>query len=122
MEYKIGQIIEGTINGIQQYGVFVRLDQKTEGLIHISEVRGGYIKDIGSEFSVGQKIKVLILDIDPFTDQISLSHRATEKVEKTTRKTKVHFWTSRDAKFGFLPLRNALKQQIDDALERYSKN
>lgn len=37
MQVKIGDIVHGKISGIQQYGIFVRLDSKVEGLIHISE-------------------------------------------------------------------------------------
>ena len=38
MQYRIGQIVEGTITGIQPYGAFVSLDEETSGLIHISEI------------------------------------------------------------------------------------
>ena len=38
MKYQIGQVIEGTVNGIQEYGVFVKLDNNKEGLLHISEI------------------------------------------------------------------------------------
>ena len=46
MQVKIGDIVHGKISGIQQYGIFVRLDSQIEGLIHISEIHGGYVKDI----------------------------------------------------------------------------
>ena len=39
MQYRIGQIVEGTITGIQPYGAFVSLDEETSGLIHISKSR-----------------------------------------------------------------------------------
>ena len=38
MRYRIGMIIEGRITGIQPYGAFVSLDNRTQGLIHISEL------------------------------------------------------------------------------------
>lgn len=119
MNYQIGQIITGTINGIQQYGIFVKLDDKTEGLIHISEIKGGYVEDIGKTFHVGEKIKVMILDIDPYSQQISLSHRAVLEPEKTTRKNKVHFWTSLKVQSGFKPVKDNLEHQIDEGLKRY---
>ena len=68
MQVKIGDIVHGKISGIQQYGIFVRLDSKVEGLIHISEIHGGYVKDIGREYQVGETIKVQVIDIDPYSN------------------------------------------------------
>lgn len=53
MTYKIGQIIEGKVTGIQPYGAFVSLDNETQGLIHVSEVQSGYTKNIHSLLKVG---------------------------------------------------------------------
>lgn len=44
MGYKIGDIIEGQVTGIQPYGAFISLDAQTQGLVHISEVQSGYTK------------------------------------------------------------------------------
>ena len=86
MQVKIGDIVHGRISGIQQYGIFVRLDSKVEGLIHISEIHGGYVKDIGREYQVGETIKVQVIDIDPYSNQSSLSRRAILPEEKEARK------------------------------------
>ncbi len=110
--------MQGKINGIQQYGIFVKLDDNTEGLIHISEIQSGFVKDIGSTFRVGDLIKVMVLDIDPYSNQISLSHRAVDK-QDLNRKNRVHFWTSLNVKTGFEPLKQALPEQIDEAYKRY---
>ena len=114
MQVKIGDIVHGKISGIQQYGIFVRLDSKVEGLIHISEIHGGYVKDIGREYQVGETIKVQVIDIDPYSNQISLSR-------KEARKKRVHFWTSKRVKKGFTPLKEVLSTQIKEAKNRYSK-
>ena len=50
MGYKIGDIIEGQVTGIQPYGAFISLDAQTQGLVHISEVQSGYTKNIHSLF------------------------------------------------------------------------
>ncbi|MBD5429948.1 CvfD/Ygs/GSP13 family RNA-binding post-transcriptional regulator [Lactobacillus sp.] len=114
MALKIGDIVEGKINGIQQYGIFVKLNSEKEGLVHISEVHGGYVEDIGHEFKVGEKIKVMILDIDPYNGQISLSHRAVLPPVKEARKKHLHFWTSKRAKLGFEICEDELKKQINN--------
>ena len=61
MTYKIGQIIEGKVTGIQPYGAFVSLDNETQGLIHVSEVQSGYTKNIHSLLKVGQPVTVQVL-------------------------------------------------------------
>ena len=121
MQVKIGDIVHGKISGIQQYGIFVRLDSQIEGLIHISEIHGGYVKDIGREYQVGETIKVQVIDIDPYSNQISLSRRAVLPEAEEARKKIVHFWTSKRAKKGFMPLKEVLNKQIQEAKIRYSK-
>lgn len=121
MQVKIGDIVHGRISGIQQYGIFVRLDSKVEGLIHISEIHGGYVKDIGREYQVGETIKVQVIDIDPYSNQISLSRRAVLPEVKEARKKRVHFWTSKRVKKGFTPLKEVLSTQIKEVKNRYSK-
>lgn len=46
MHYLVGQVVEGVITGIQPYGAFVYLDSDHKGLIHISEISRGYVKDV----------------------------------------------------------------------------
>ena len=45
-EIKINDIIEVTVTGIQKYGAFVLINDKYDGLIHISEISSGYVKNI----------------------------------------------------------------------------
>ena len=67
--YCIGQVVEGMITGIKPYGAFVRLNDGASGLIHISEISHGYVKDVSRFVSRGEKIIVKIIDIDPLTGQ-----------------------------------------------------
>ena len=45
-KYKIGDIVQGCVTGIEKYGVFVNLDEYYTGLIHISEVSDLYVRNI----------------------------------------------------------------------------
>ena len=69
-KHKIGDIVEGTITGIVEFGVFVKFDD-LEGLIHISEIDWQIIDDPAEFFKVGDKIKAKIVEIED--DKISLS-------------------------------------------------
>lgn len=72
-KYQVGQIVEGTINSIKPFGAFITLDESTQGLVHISQVTHGFLKDINEVVSVGDKVKVKIVSIDAQTGKISLS-------------------------------------------------
>ena len=41
--YRVGDIVTGRVTGIQPYGIFVELDENTQGLVHISEITYGYV-------------------------------------------------------------------------------
>ena len=45
-KFEIGSVVTGKVTGIQPYGAFVALDESTQGLVHISEVTHGFVKDI----------------------------------------------------------------------------
>lgn len=78
--YKIGDIVEGTVTGVQNYGVFVQLNDGQQGLIHISECTHGFIANLHDILKIGQPVKAIIIDLDEYTKKISLSIRALEKV------------------------------------------
>ena len=52
-DYKIGDILTVTVSGIQPYGIFASLDEKTQGLIHISEIKHGYVSELNKIFELG---------------------------------------------------------------------
>ncbi len=79
---KAGQIVEGTVTSIKGFGVFVKLEDGVDGLVHISKVAKGYIKDASEYLSVGQKVKVKVLKIGD-NGKIDLSIKdAGEVLEK----------------------------------------
>lgn len=78
MHSKVGEIREGIVSGIQPYGAFVLLDSKEKGLIHISEISKGYVKDVAKYLHVGERVRVKILDYDPYLNQCRLSLKALQ--------------------------------------------
>ena len=77
-KYKIGEIYEGIVTKIMDYGCFVKIEPGIEGLIHNSEIDwlNRNIKP-NKILSVSQKIKFKILTIDKELKRISLSYKAT---------------------------------------------
>lgn len=49
LEWKEGAIVTGIVTGIQPYGIFVSLDERTQGLIHISEITDGYVRTVDEQ-------------------------------------------------------------------------
>ncbi len=72
-KYEKGKIIKGTVSGIEPYGIFVHIDEYYTGLIHISEVSTGFVRDPSRFASVGEIINVKILDVDEKEYQMKLS-------------------------------------------------
>ena len=64
MAVEIGAILEGKVTGITNFGAFVEFPDKTTGMVHISEVSSSFIKDINEKLSVGDTVKVKVIDIN----------------------------------------------------------
>lgn len=109
-----GQIITGQITGIQPYGAFVQVDEKTTGLIHISELSEGFVKDIESVVKVGDQVQLKVLDIDPKTNHLKLSLKALKSTSRKSRPRSRLILKPKD-KLGFTPIKEALPQWIADA-------
>ena len=77
-KYKIGEVYEGVVTKIMEYGCFVKIEDGIEGLIHNSELdwKNRNIKP-SKVLSVSQKIKFKIVNIDKETKRVSLSYKAT---------------------------------------------
>ena len=72
-KYKKNEVVEGLVTGVEQYGIFVSLDEYYSGLIHISEISDGYVKDVNNFVNVGETIKVRVLEIDDDSFHVKLS-------------------------------------------------
>ena len=116
-KYKVGEVLTGKVTGIQPYGAFVSLDEDTQGLVHISEITYGFVKDVNDYLKVGDEIQVKILEIDEQSKKISLSIRVLEeapiqrKREYPPRKTLQERVDENDAN-GFLLLKSKLADWI----------
>ena len=73
--YKVGEIVEGTIKAVRSYGCFVGIES-LDCLLHSSEVSHLKISNLNDMFTVGEKIKVKILEIDTENMRMSLSVKA----------------------------------------------
>ncbi len=72
MSVEVGNIIEGKVAGITNFGAFIQLPDGKTGLVHISEVAEEYVKDIKAHLAENQTVKVRVLSVDN-NGKISLS-------------------------------------------------
>ena len=87
MQIEVGQIVEGKITGITNFGVFADLGEGKSGLVHISEVARTYVNDIKEHFKVGDTVKMKVLSVGE-DGKISLSIRRALEPEAGERKEK----------------------------------
>ncbi len=76
-KYQVGDVVEGEVTGVVDFGVFVKLEPGLEGLAHISELDWGLVEDPRALFKVGQALRVKVIDIRD--GKISLSVKALEE-------------------------------------------
>ena len=72
-KYKVGSVITGNVTGIEKYGVFVSLDDYYNGLIHISEISDGFVKNVNDYVDMGETIKAKVIEVDEDTCHVKLS-------------------------------------------------
>ena len=110
---RIGDKLTGTITGIQPYGAFVELENQTVGLIHISEIKTGFVESVHHHFKIGQQVLVQVIDVDEYSAKPSLSMRTLE--EERQRLPRHHRFTNERHKIGFSSLAKELPGWIREA-------
>ncbi|MEK7551885.1 MAG: S1 RNA-binding domain-containing protein [Patescibacteria group bacterium] len=88
-KYSVGDKVMGEVTGVVDFGVFVKVEEGLEGLVHISEMDWGLVENPKGMYKVGDKIEVKIIEIKE--EKISLSIKALKEnpwnnVEKRYKK------------------------------------
>ena len=82
MGYEIGDLILGTVNQIRPYALFLTFEDGSKGLLHISEISDNYVRDIELFGSVGDVIKVKVIEIDPYNGFLRVSYKQVPEEER----------------------------------------
>lgn len=80
-KYQAGDIVEGKVVRMLDYGAFVELEHGVDGLVHISEISDKYVTKPSQELELGQVVQAKVLDINIEQKRISLSIAAANKPE-----------------------------------------
>ena len=73
-KFKVGDEVEGKVTGMVDFGVFVKIDEGLEGLVHISEIDWALVEDPKTRFKVGDKVRVKVIEVKE--GKVSLSIKA----------------------------------------------
>ena len=85
--HEVGDVVEGKVVNLLDFGAFVEVADGVEGLVHVSEISWEHVEKPSDELTVGDTIQVKIISIDKDEEKVGLSIKAlTEAPEKTERK------------------------------------
>ena len=101
-----GEIVKGRITGIKPYGAFVKLADGTDGLIHISEISDGFVRNIEDFIAVGDEVELVVLGVNDDM-KVSLSFKQANR----NKKKKI---VQIELKSGFQPLEDMLPVWISE--------
>ncbi|MDQ5957126.1 MAG: hypothetical protein QG614_101 [Patescibacteria group bacterium] len=73
----VGEEVDGTVTGVVDFGIFIKLEDGVEALVHKSEIDWGLVEDTKNHAKVGDKVRAKIIEIKD--DKISLSIKATKE-------------------------------------------
>ena len=78
MELEVGSILTGKVVTITKFGAFVSVAPNKSGLVHISEIANTYVNDVNDHLTVGQEVKVKLINIDQ-NGRINLSIKQAQE-------------------------------------------
>ncbi len=79
--YQPGTVVEGEVVSITNFGVFLKLEEDVEGLIHVSELAKGRVDDPHKFCNVKDKLKAVVVNLDPAEKKIGLSIKALDQMQ-----------------------------------------
>ncbi len=85
-KYKLGDSILAPISRISKFGAFMDLEGGIQGLIHLSEISHGVVKDIREHVKVGEEVTAKIINFEPTKKRIGLSLKALQEAPKNAPK------------------------------------
>ena len=112
LKYEKGKIVTGQVTGIEKYGIFVSLDEFYSGLIHISEISDGFVKNIKDYVEIGETIRARVVEIDEDNYHVKLSIKNMNYKTKRRNQQKL-----KETKLAFTPLQYKLPEWIEEKLK-----
>ena len=109
--------VKGIVTGIEPYGIFVKIDGTTDGLIHISEISNKFVKNPGEFAKIGDEIEAEVLETTE-DGNIKLSLKALKEEKKNGKRRK----KIKETSIGFRKLEYKLPTWIEKNLKKHKNN
>lgn len=116
-KYETDKVVIGCVTGIENYGIFVSLDEYYSGLIHISEISNKFVKDINDYVNIGETIRVKIVEKDEENYHLKLSIKDIDYRVNSKRRNKIV-----ETEKGFETLSIKLEEWIEEKYSEIEKN
>ena len=112
-EYQKGEIVNGTVTGIEKYGIFVSFDHSVTGLIHISEISDSFVKNVGDYAELNETIQARVIEYDSKHKKLKLSIKDLQYRDSSKLGHKII-----ETKSGF----SSLKRNLDNWIQEKEKS
>lgn len=116
MPVLVGNVVEGTVTGITNFGAFIQLPEGKTGLVHISEISHDYVNNVSDYLKKDQNVKVKILSISD-EGKISLSIRQAEPKKPKNVPVEID-WNKTDDKQRFMSFEDKMAKFLKDSSEK----
>ena len=116
MTLATGNILEGTVVNITNFGAFVEVEGKT-GLVHISEVADSFVKDIRQHLNEQDKVKVKVISIDD-NGKISLSIKQANVQKKSFKPAEFEWGNDKNNKSNASNFEDKISKFLKDSEEK----
>ena len=114
-KYKTGEIVTGYVTGIENYGIFVNVDEKYNGLIHISEITSSYVRNINDYAKIGEVIRAKVIEEEK-NNQLKLSIKDIDYRIMRKKNVKIE-----ETECGFSTLSLMLNKWIEEKTEEINQ-
>lgn len=119
MQLTVGQIVEGKITGITNFGVFVDLGEGKSGMVHISEVASTYVNDINDHFKINDVVKAKVLNVGE-DGKVSLSIKRALEQDGARKERRSNQPQKPDSSYIWVP-KKAEPVSFEDMLNRFKQ-
>jgi small subunit ribosomal protein S1 len=107
--FPVGTRVKGQVTSVPEFGVFVRLDEGVEGLIHVSQLSTERVEKPSALYKVGDDVEAEVVNIDLTERKIGLSIRALRKSEE---RQEMESYLHRDKQGGMFSFNTLLNEEL----------
>lgn len=115
-KYEKDKIVTGYVTGIEKYGIFVNLDEYYSGLIHISEISTGFVRNVSEYVNIGETIKMKVMSVNEKNHQVKLSIKNIDYRIGKKKRTKIV-----ETEHGFDTLKENLPMWISNKIDEFNE-